>query len=285
MNDQTHDVSQPVHQSSANCPLSERITRHYASLTDNNRRLADYLQLNPEKVLMLSTSEIAEACQVSKTSVSRFIRKLGYEDHLALRQELMIERDNGQPVMTTTLDDSEFNHELRALEKLWEQLTQQDHHALIEKLATAKRIKIIGYRNSYPLAMHFRQQLMQCRTQVELLPLPGQTIGEDLASIEDDDFTIVIGIRRRVANFEKIMSFLASRESLLITDQSGQKYAQQAGHYFICYMNNELPLDSYTVPMSLISHLVNQTFLHLKSKSTQVSRKISMNYAQLNELE
>ncbi|MDW6005389.1 MurR/RpiR family transcriptional regulator [Vibrio mangrovi] len=291
MNDRTRPSGRGTYQQPGissqpgTCPLSERITRHYASLTENNRRLADYLQLNPEKVLMLSTSEIAEACQVSKTSVSRFIRKLGYEDHLALRQELMTERDKGQPVMVTALDDTELNNEVRALEKLWAQLTQQDHHELIEKLATAKRIKIIGYRNSYPLAMHFRQQLMQCRTQVELLPLPGQTIGEDLASIDADDFIIVIGIRRRVANFEKIMSFLAPRDCLLITDQSGQKYAQGIAHYFICYMNNELPLDSYSVPMSLIAHLVNQTFLHLKSKATQVSGKISVNYSQLSELE
>ncbi|MGB5445963.1 MAG: MurR/RpiR family transcriptional regulator, partial [Psychromonas sp.] len=72
--------------------LSERITLHYPKLTESSRRVADYLQLNPEKVLMHSTAEIAEACAVSKASVSRFIRQLGYDDHLALRSELMAER-------------------------------------------------------------------------------------------------------------------------------------------------------------------------------------------------
>ncbi|WP_372379101.1 MurR/RpiR family transcriptional regulator [Vibrio natriegens] len=72
-----------------NNSLSARITEHYSSLSDGNRRIADFLQVNPEKILMLSTSEIAEECLVSKTSVSRFIRKLGYNDHVALRNEMM----------------------------------------------------------------------------------------------------------------------------------------------------------------------------------------------------
>jgi DNA-binding MurR/RpiR family transcriptional regulator len=268
-----------------NNPLSERITKNYSQFTKSNQRLADYLQVNPEKILMLSTNEIAEACSVSKTSVSRFIRKLGYEDHLALRNELLEARDKGEPLLVSALDGSEFHHEVRSLEQLSAQLNEMNLDQLIEKMARAKRVKIIGYRNSYPLALHFRQQLMQCRPGVELLPLPGQTIGEDLASIEADDFVIIIGIRRRVSNFANIITQLSSHECLLISDQSGQKYAQSVSHFLVCYMNNQAPLDSYAVPMSLISHLVNKTYRLLGSDAVKISSKISSNYSQLNELE
>jgi DNA-binding MurR/RpiR family transcriptional regulator len=268
-----------------NNPLSERIFLHYHSLTDSYRKIADYLQLNPEKILMLSTAQIADTCGVSKASVSRFIRKLGYEDHTELRNLMLDERDKGQPVIVSCEGESELNYEIQALEKLFAQFASKDNQGLTETLANAKRVKIIGYRNSYPLAMHFRQQLMQCRDGVDLLPLPGQTIGEDLASIDQDDFVVVIGIRRRTANFEQIIRYLSKFDTLLITDQSGQKYSQLMNYVFICYMNNELPLDSYAAPMSLISHLVNQTFLHLKSHASSVSSQISTTYNQLGELE
>jgi DNA-binding MurR/RpiR family transcriptional regulator len=268
-----------------NNPLSERITRYYAELTESYRRIADYLQLNPDKVLMMSTAEIAEDCGVSKTSVSRFIRKLGYEDHTELRQELLGEREKGQPVITSMLQNTELSHEVKALEQLWSQLSGENIRALIEKLSTARRIKVIGYRNSYPLAMHFRQQLMQCRDGVDLLPLPGQTIGEDLASITEDDFVVVIGIRRRVANFPQMMDFLSRFSCLLITDQSGQQYASQAEFFFVCHLNNTLPLDSYAAPMTLIAYLVNQTFIYLKGQASHMSSQISVNYVQLSELE
>ncbi len=268
-----------------NNSLSSRITRHYSTLTDSNRRIADFLQVNPEKVLMFSTSEIAEACGVSKTSISRFIRKLGYEDHVALRNELMSERDSGNPVITTELHDSGFSQDVVALDKLWSQLAEGHGEEIVAKLVAAKRVIIIGYRNSYPLAMHFRQQLAQCRDNVVLLPLPGQTIGEDLSSVNEDDFVILFGIRRRVANFQQIVEFLKPFDCLLITDQSGQKYASDVKQMFVCYMNNDLPLDSYAVPMSLISYFVNQTFFHLKDRATNTSRTISSNYTQLGELE
>ena len=265
--------------------LSERITQQYSRLTESSRRVADYLQLNPEKILMLSTAEIAESCSVSKTSVSRFIRQLGYDDHLALRQELRQERVKGIPVLTSNIDGPGIQNDMRALEQLWTQLAAIDVTGLIDAIARAKRVKIIGYRNSYPLAMHFRQQLMQCRSDVELLPLPGQTLGEDLVSIGEDDFVIVIGIRRRIGQFEKIIQHLNGKPCLLITDQSGQKYASEVTHFLLCHMNNQAPLDSYAVPMSLISYLVNKVYRHLGQNAAQLSRNISHSYSLLSDVE
>lgn len=265
--------------------LTARITKHYSTLSDGNRRIADFLMVNPEKILIFSTAEIAEACNISKTSVSRFIRKLGYDDHIELRNEMLAERDSGNPVITSDLHSTGFSQDAIALDKLWMQLAETDHSDIINKLATAKRIKIIGYRNSYPLAMHFRQQLIQCRGNVELLPLPGQTIGEDLSSIESDDFVIVLGFRRRIASFQKILEFLKPYDCMLITDQSGQKYAVDVKKLFVCYMNNNLPLDCYAVPMSLISYFVNETYLLLKDKASNQSQTISSSFYQLDELE
>ena len=268
-----------------NNSLAERISLHYPKLTASSRRIADYLQLNPEKILMLSTGEIAEVCLVSKASVSRFIRQLGYDDHLALRNELMAERDSGEPVLTSNIDDSVFQEDLKSFEQLWSQLSESDHGNLIKKISTAKRVKIIGYRNSYPVAMHFRQQLMQCRHGVDLLPLPGQTLGEDITAIEEDDFVIIIGLRRRIKNFAEIIEQLSSQRVLLITDQSGQKYADRVSEILICHMNNKLPLDSYAVPMSLVAYLVNKVYLYLDKNASMVSRQISTSYSKLNELE
>ncbi|CAH0529239.1 MurR/RpiR family transcriptional regulator [Vibrio hippocampi] len=265
-------------------PMTERIAQHYADLTQNSRRIADYLLVNPEKILMLSTNEIAQECSVSKASVSRFIRKLGYQDHGCLRTELLDERDKGTP-MATLSDATGFNAELAALESMWAQIESIDLEPIIDALMNSKRIKLIGYRNSYPVAMHFRQQLLQCRQQVDLLPLPGQTIGEDIASIDEQDFIVLIGIRRRVHGFAELIERLPSHQTLLITDQTGIHYQSQAACTLVCPMGNDRPLDSYAAPMALISYLSNRVYDKLGRKATKVSESVSQTYSVLNELE
>ncbi|WP_117234995.1 MurR/RpiR family transcriptional regulator [Vibrio maerlii] len=267
-------------------PMLERIAEHYSEFTNNDRRIADYLVVNPEKILMLSTNEVAQECSVSKASVSRFIRKLGYDDHGNLRSELLDERDRGTP-MNTPLGSSAtgFNAEVAALGVLWSQIEDTDLSSVIECLAKRKKVKIIGYRNSYPVAIHFRQQLLQCRSQVELLPVPGQTIGEDIAQIDEDDYVVLIGIRRRIQGFSELIERLPTEQTLLITDQTGIKYQSQVACTLVCPMGNDRPLDSYAAPMALISYLSNSVYDHLGSQSREVSDTISKTYSILNELE
>ncbi len=265
--------------------LSQRITRSYDKLTESERKIADYLQFHPEKVLILSTAEIADACQVSKTSISRFIRKLGYQDHLALRNELLHERESGTPVLTQTIEAGYLQDELASLERLSNPINSEAFAEAVTLIANAKRVKVIGFRNNYVLALHCRQQLLQCRASVALLPTPGQTLGEEIADIEPDDVVIVFGFRRRTAQFSHLMRVLSDAQCILITDQSGQKYGLEATHCLVCELNSQGPLDSYAAPMSLVAHLVNQVYQANQGAAAKVTASIRESYQMINELE
>lgn len=45
---------------------------------------------------------------------------------------------------------------------------------------TAARIAVVGCRNSYPLALHLHEQLMQLRGNIDILPHPGRSLAEEL---------------------------------------------------------------------------------------------------------
>ena len=53
----------------------------------------------------------------------------------------------------------------------------------------------MGFRNNYPVALHLRQQLLQCRNDVIVLPVTGQTLSEELVDITGDHFIILLGVR------------------------------------------------------------------------------------------
>ncbi|MDP5252827.1 MULTISPECIES: MurR/RpiR family transcriptional regulator [unclassified Vibrio] len=265
--------------------LSQRITRFYDKLTESDRKVADYLQFHPEKVLILSTAEIADACQVSKTSISRFIRKLGYQDHLALRNELLHERESGTPMITQAIEEGYLQDELASIERLSTPINSEDFSQAVTRIANAKRVKVIGFRNNYVLALHCRQQLLQCRRSVMLLPTPGQTLGEEIADIQSDDVVVVFGFRRRTAQFAQLMQALSHTHCILITDQSGQKYHSDVRHCLVCELNSQGPLDSYAAPMSLVAHLVNQVYQLNQSDSAKVTASNRESYQMINELE
>ncbi len=269
----------------SNKPFNDRIVASYSTLTPSERLLADHLQMNPEKILVHSTNEIALECGVSKASVSRFIRKLGYVDHHAVRQALIQSREKGEPLQVSEGEQNDLDTEIRALQQLRSQLAAPNMDAVIQRLAMASSIKIIGFRNSYPLALHLRQQLLQCRTRVDLFPQPGQTISEEIAMLQPDDFVIIIGVRRRTRQFSTLIKQLKKQNTLLITDQSGEKYQEYVEHCLVCQMNSGLPLDNYSVPMSLLAHLSNQTYQYLGPKASAVSQTISRQFSQLEELE
>ncbi|STV74912.1 rpiR-family transcriptional regulatory protein [Klebsiella michiganensis] len=67
----------------------------------------------------------------------------------------------------------------------------------IQALVSARRIVIIGMRNAYPAALHLRQQLLQARGQVLVLPQPGQSLSEELVDLTADDLVVVMAFRRR----------------------------------------------------------------------------------------
>lgn len=49
-------------------------------MESTNRQIASYVLDNLERIDFLSTGSLAAACNVSKSSISRFCRELGYED-------------------------------------------------------------------------------------------------------------------------------------------------------------------------------------------------------------
>ncbi|MEG3766445.1 MurR/RpiR family transcriptional regulator [Alteromonas sp. 14N.309.X.WAT.G.H12] len=261
------------------------IEQHYPSLPPSARQIANYLQQHPIAIVSQSTAEIAKTTHTSKATVSRFFRQLGFTSHQDAKDTILAMREKGLPV---ALDDQEVDHfqkELRNMSLTYEGLKTSAVNDVVELLAHSERITLIGYRNAYPLALHFRQQLKQVRSTVRLLPQPGQTLGEDLVDIPSNEVVVLLGFRRRTKLFKRIISVLQNHTTILITDPTGQIYNQKVDHLLVCHPGQTLAFDSYAAPMSLISFLANKVFERLGDKAANRAAYISKMYDDLEELE
>ena len=271
-----------------------RIEDTYTDLSPNARKIANYLQHNPMDIITHSVADIANTTSTSKASVSRFFRQLGYESHLDVKQEMRQLRAKGYPLKSVVNKQSDIEQELNRVSEAWQNIKQEDIDALTKAICNAPRIKLIGFRNSYPVAMHFRQQLLQMRSKVRLIPQPGQTLSEELADIEDDELVILVGFRRRPKVFKTLIERLNEMKSedgkrgpklALLTDPSGQLYRQQVSHLFLCPLGDEQAFDSYAVPMSIVSIICNRVFANLGIDAQVRTNSISDLYEQMEELE
>jgi DNA-binding MurR/RpiR family transcriptional regulator len=90
-------------------------------------------------------------------------------------------------------------------------LDAQQFAEAISGMVNARRIAIIGMRNSWPVALHLRQQLLQARGQVQVLPQPGQSLSEELVDLTADDLVVVMAFRRRPRIIRPLLQQLQQR--------------------------------------------------------------------------
>lgn len=261
------------------------IEQNYPSLSPSAQAIANYLQQHPLAIVSQTSAEIAEQTGTSKATVSRFFRQLGFESQQDAKQSQLALRQSGVPLLTqgTTIDQTA--EELKNLSLTFEGLRPETINEVSTQLAKASRVTLIGFRNAYPIALHFRQQLQQVRASVRLLPQPGQTLGEDLQDILEEEVIVLLGFRRRARIFKKVIDSLQGHNTILITDPTGQIYNQQVNHVLVCHLGNESPFDSYAAPMSLVSVLCNSVYAQIGENAQLRTQAISHLYEELDELE
>lgn len=276
--------------------IDARIDERYGDLPPQERRVADFLLEHLGDLAVFSAAEISRHTAVSKATVSRLFRKLGFEDFKEVKDHALALRASGQPTAAPVLSgDSEgstaiqrhVQHEHQNLAKVSEVLSDGRLSHAVALVQQAERVLIIGMRNSYPPAAHLHHQLIQLRSQVRLAPQPGQSIGEELAGASADDLVVLFGFRRRPKGFGRLVQHAAQSPAglLFMGDSTSRAYAKHAECWIECPVDADGAFDSYATAMSVISMLANGV---LNASLTGGRRRISQVasvYDDLQELE
>ncbi len=152
--------------------LDERLKAQYPSLSPQEQRVADFIFDHFDDLISYNSAELAQLSGVSKATVSRLFKRLGYEKYKEMRDELRTLRQSGMPltdnrdaVQGNTLLARHYKQEMANLTQWVNALDAQQFADAMACMVKARRIVIIGMRNAYPAALHLRQQLLQARGQ------------------------------------------------------------------------------------------------------------------------
>ncbi|MCU1404581.1 MAG: RpiR family transcriptional regulator [Glaciihabitans sp.] len=267
-------------------PLGERLRDAFAELSPQERRAAEFMREHLADLAVYNATEVAQLSGVSKATISRLYRRLGFENADEVRAHVRALRSSGAPVGGTT--PPSFTVQLdKDIANLRAAFSALDLSVVAPLIAGAGRVLVIGFRNSYPIALHLRQQLAQVRDEVSLAPLPGQSLGEEIADLGHGDVVLLVGFRRRPEGFSRLVDAVdASPAALvLITDDGGRRYMSKADHLLVCPVDSASAFDSYAAAASVVSLLVASVLDHSGAAGRSRLVDIGSAYAALDELE
>lgn len=274
--------------------IDERLRSEYPQLAPREQRVADFIFDHFDDLIGYNSAELARLSGVSKATVSRLFKRLGYPSYRAMRDELRTLRQSGMPltdnrdaVQGNTLLARHYKQEMANLTAWVNQIDAQQFTAIVGALQAAKRVVLMGWRNSYPVAMHLRQQLLQVRDNVQLIPQPGQTLAEELVDLCEHDVAIVVAFRRRPRQLRAVLTQLQIQRvaTVLICEPQAQALLPLANWHLAAPLDSVSAFDNYACAMSLANLLSNALLHNMLAQGRQRIHQIAELYADLDELE
>ncbi|MET0469004.1 MAG: MurR/RpiR family transcriptional regulator [Aeromicrobium sp.] len=282
-------MNQPDRGPANDLRIDERIAERYAALSPQERRAADVLLAHLDDLAIYRAAELAELAGVSKATMSRLFRHLGFDDFGEVREHLRGLRSQGVPVTIEGAPSlvAHLEHEIANLQSAMARLDEDRLDTAATLVAQARRVVVLGLRNSYPVALHLRQQLSQARPGVTLAPQPGQSLSEELLGVESVDAAVVVGFRRRPDNLEELLAILqaAGTPIILLADPTARALASRATVWLECPLTTASAFDSYAAAMSVAAVLADRVLDRVGDAGEDRVTAIDASYRALREIE
>lgn len=216
MSGTTERSRQKIYQS-----LREQLRQFRPGMPPGEGAIADLIVNFPGELAGYSASELAQMAKTSKATVSRFVRRLGFEKFDDMRRVIRAESEAGSPLFLTRGGSQTTMPQVSDLQAAIARNTSETlaglDDAMLDHLAmralSARQVWIIGYRHGHFLAGYLRWSLTHARPGVHILPRAGETLGESLVDAGPEDLVILLGMRRTVPTVRAAMAYCAKRGS------------------------------------------------------------------------
>lgn len=195
----------------------------------SHRSIADYLLRNPMRGTALKIEEMAEGCQVSTATISRFARDIGFASYGAMRSALAETLHTVmQPVdkLRTSIarkhslspGESSMEYAKANLASSHAALAPKVMDAVAQKISRARTVYVLGLGMSSCLASMLALHLQPfCRNVVEMAGSGGTEIAAGhLVHIGAGDLLLVMSFPRYTSDAVRLAQFARARKATVV---------------------------------------------------------------------
>lgn len=262
----------------------------YDGLTPTDQRIANYILENRARIPDMTMREIANECQTSSPTVSRFVKRIGYENFAQMRLELArtessFSRDYLLGSTTGSISFDRFNESLRFIlscktTELTDTAAQIDPvtiKAVINLFLEADTVLITGVGNTLSVAANMAFKLRHLGVRA-IAPSTTEYAASYSFMMTDRDVLVIIsssGISKRLG---KIFDNAEDNGTpvVLITSNPQSSFVKRSKHVIMAYQRDRL--FAYGVPLShnSVNFVIEVLFLFLHASSVDAAEHIKL---------
>lgn len=259
----------------------EKIKLEYDQFTPAQKAIAEFILHNPESLLFMSISKMAENSQVSMASIVRFCNVIGFDGYTQLVKEAQHELRGqlstlGRFKITTnrnstqilkeseSVNESAFSrilsHEIENLNRLAETIEVEDFNKAVELIEKADRIIVLGCMASASLAAHMGRMLCKVIPEVDIVDNDGILDSAKFLRLTSRSVVFVIAFPRYPAVTVRLVKTAVERKCHIVSITDSHLSSISGIGELTFHIRIGIPsfVDAYAAPLTFINALCTE---------------------------
>lgn len=254
--------------------LVTKIGKQVNQMTKSQKKVANYLLFNMDKLLFFTADELAKAANVSTATVVRFARELDFEGYTDMQKAARLrfhdreEEPEDLPQSSPEEDSSEylleksFRQDIQNLKRTFQDLSREDLERACTLLKTSRRVYLVGMRISRSMATYAYINWGMLRKGVHLIHNEGLDYAEELIEINSEDLIAAFWAPRyNRATYQMLSHAKRQKASVLLITNREFNLTMEEGDFDVilrCCMENSSYQSSFVAPVTLVNYLTRQ---------------------------
>jgi len=270
--------------------LLNRIEKNYIKLSKGQKRIADFILQNYDKVAFMTASTLGDSTGVSESTVVRFANALGYDGYPKLQKGL---QESIKTKLTTvqrfelskdlekesSYTKKVMNADMDNIRRTLDGVDEETMNQIVEEIHNARRVYILGMRSSSVLANYLGFYLNFILKDVVVVTAGALDVFDHLVNITKDDLLITISFPRYAKRTFEIVEFATTQGATIIgiTDSPMAPLVPMVNYSLFARYGMNTFIDSLVAPMSLINALI-------QSVSIKEMERVEENFEKLENI-
>ncbi len=259
--------------------ISQRILNLFHTFSKGHKKLATIVLKDCGKVAYLTAERLGWMAGVSESTVVRFASALGYEGYTefqaAIQQLVKTKLTPNERIEITKkrigrkdIIENVMQSDINKIRFTFENLDRDAFYSSVDSILEAKKIYVIGARNTEPIAQLLSYNLSLVFDNVKFVHVSSSgEVFEQMLTIGDGDVLIAFSFPRYSSKVVNAVKFAHAKSAkvIVITDSKVSPLVEHATYTLIAQSDMASFMDSLVAPISIINTIIVE-ITHRKEK-------------------